>query len=137
MKDYLKKSLIVFAITAMVGCTIGNGRICGPQTPAAYCDEKAYQKLLHPKSYLEYWEKNGVKPSTRRDDSEACGAVDPRLQADPDGYPVFSNEDYQSMQHSGEDITITEKRLRAEWQRCMLDNGYIIQEEWMLLIDKH
>jgi hypothetical protein len=137
MKEYLKKSLILCAITTIVGCTIGNGRICGPQTPVAYCDEEAYQNLLHPKSYLEYWVKNGIKPSTRRDDSVDCGALDPSLQTDPDGYPVFSIEDYQSMQHRGEDITITEKRIRAEWQRCMLEKGYTISEEWMLLTDKY
>nr|CUV13268.1 protein of unknown function [Ralstonia solanacearum] len=41
------------AITLLSGCTIGNGHVCGPQTPALYCDREAYEKLMHPKPYIE------------------------------------------------------------------------------------
>ncbi|MED5509001.1 MAG: hypothetical protein VX841_01770 [Pseudomonadota bacterium] len=58
------------------------------------------------------------------------------LQDEPDRYPIFSQKDYQAQQRLGEEKFITEKRLRAEWQRCMLAKGYSVSEEWILLIDK-
>lgn len=89
-----------------------------------------------PKPYLEYWQKEGVDYIERRRDSEDCGATSPSLQDNPDGYPVFSQNDYHAMERPGEEKIITEKRLRAQWQRCMLAKGYSVSEEWMLLIDK-
>jgi hypothetical protein len=89
-----------------------------------------------PKPYLEYWQKEGVNYTERRRDSEDCGAISPSSRDKPDGYPVFSHNHYQAMERPGEEKIITEKRLRALWQRCMLAKGYSDSEEWMLLIDK-
>ena len=44
----------------MIACTIGNGQICGPQTPAAYCDKIAYERLKYPKPYGAHWIKDGM-----------------------------------------------------------------------------
>ena len=46
----LIKILILFCLSGLIGCTIGNGHICGPQTPQAYCDREAYERLIHPKA---------------------------------------------------------------------------------------
>ncbi|WP_156774546.1 hypothetical protein [Edwardsiella hoshinae] len=64
--------VIVLSIT-FSGCTIGNGRICGPQTPLAYCDRDAYQKLMHPTPSRDYWEKASVSIDDRRKDWVDCG----------------------------------------------------------------
>jgi len=48
----------VIGLSLLAGCTIGNGHICGPQTPLAYCDRDAYERLVHPRGLGEYWEKH-------------------------------------------------------------------------------
>lgn len=137
MKRQLKKCILLSVIIVLAGCAIGNGRICGPQTPTAYCNKEAYQKLVYPKSYLENWEREGGDSIERRRDSIECGAVDNSLQKDPDGYPVFSDEDLEAVRRAGEELIIAEKRLRADWQRCMINRGYTISEKWMLLTDDY
>jgi len=57
----------------LIGCTIGNGQICGPQTPAAYCDKVAYDRLKHPKPYGAHWIKENMTKESRRTDISACG----------------------------------------------------------------
>lgn len=90
-----------------------------------------------PKSYLELWEREGGDYIERRRDSIECGAVDNSLQKDPDGYPVFSDADLETVRRADEDLIIAEKRLRADWQRCMINKGYTISEKWMLLTDDY
>lgn len=136
MREYQKLCLLLIATFLSVGCSVGNGRLCGPQTPSAYCDQEAYLKLMYPKPYLQYWMKDGISPEARRSDSENCGAMASNLQDEPDRYPIFSQKDYQAQQRPAEEKFITEKRLIAEWQRCMLAKGYSVSEEWILLIDK-
>lgn len=60
-------------LLVLSGCTIGNGHICGPQTPAAYCDKDAYEKLMHPKPEGAHWIKEGMTRERRRDDYKECG----------------------------------------------------------------
>lgn len=110
--------LLLFISFILGACTVGNGRICGPQTPSAYCEEVAYQKLFHPKPYLHLWVKEGViQPQDRRDDSAKCG-----------GQPSDSNpmrvHNEESLQLSGETLWETRQRLAYQWQRCMLNKGY-------------
>jgi hypothetical protein len=73
--NYLKVwTGIVFA-SLLTACTIGNGRICGPSTPIAYCDRDAYQRLAHPKTYGEFWTKPGMTTESWRQDWMACGGM--------------------------------------------------------------
>lgn len=67
----------------LMACTIGNGRICGPQTPSAYCDKEAYQRLAHPKAYGEYWTKPDMTTESWRQDWVACGAARARIIRGP------------------------------------------------------
>lgn len=68
----MKKLWIPF-LCVLNGCTIGNGHICGPQTPAAYCDKDAYEKLMYPKPYGAHWVKEGMTLETRKHDFTECG----------------------------------------------------------------
>ncbi|WP_143277174.1 hypothetical protein [Bordetella genomosp. 1] len=60
-------------IVVLSGCAIGNGTICGPQTPLAYCDREAYQKLLYPTPTRDEWEKESANVDLRRKDWMDCG----------------------------------------------------------------
>ncbi len=121
-----KEKVIILAMAILLnGCGIGGHWMTGNpfSTP--------------PKSYLEYWQREGGDSHERRRASIECGAVDNSLQKDPDGYPVFSDEDIEAVRGSNEELIIAQKRLRADWQRCMINKGYTISEEWMLLTDDY
>ncbi len=72
MNNLIKVSTL-FCVSGLIGCTIGNGHICGPQTPQAYCDREAYERLMHPKGLGEYWQKPGMTVDSWRADWVACG----------------------------------------------------------------
>ena len=119
MKRLIKFLFAISMGIALAGCTFGNGRICGPQTPIAYCDHEAYEKLAHPTPYLQYWKKMGVTSSGRREDSISCGANDDHLDN-----VAFSEEKIAKARLSNEASIATYHRLRFDWQRCMIKKGY-------------
>lgn len=106
----------------LTACTIGNGQICGPQTPAAYCDKEAYERLKYPKPYGAHWIKEGMPKESRRKDIAACGAkgnesvnfLPYEIQA------VKQPEDFNDV--------MAEARLTKKWASCMRDKGYTYQE---------
>lgn len=75
MRCSLKLGIVLPFSLLFAACTIGNGRICGPQTPAVYCDREAYERLMHPKGYGEYWVKDGMTVENWRQDWVACGGM--------------------------------------------------------------
>jgi hypothetical protein len=109
--------ILIFSIISLSGCTIGNGRICGPQTPAAYCDAEAYQSLMYPKPYLQKWEKPGWTAEARMQSSADCGG----------GFsdrPSPSQKLIRETRQTGESEYNATVRLRHEWQRCMIKKGF-------------
>jgi len=116
--NLIKTSLFVLgASTALTGCTFGPNGICGPQTPAAYCDKEAYERLVHPKPYLDFFEKQGITVEERRHDSADCGGGN-------SDSPGFSQSRIKSVQKSEETEQQARSRLHHEWERCMLKKGY-------------
>ncbi|WP_247425012.1 hypothetical protein [Ralstonia pseudosolanacearum] len=109
---------MAIAIALLSGCTIGNGQICGPQTPAAYCDREAYEALIHPKPYIEKWEKPGTSSEMRGQASASCGG------GDSDRAPLFTTAQIRAEQGPGEKEIFSYYRLHDNWQRCMLKKGY-------------
>ncbi|NDB70601.1 MAG: hypothetical protein EB015_21860 [Methylocystaceae bacterium] len=109
------KYLFVFLLIS--GCTLGNGQICGPQTPAAYCDKEAYEKLAHPKPYGTRWIKENGPDEQRLLDIKECGG---------NGVDVeFTFEQYQSFRDPTDKSDIPAFfRLRTAWGRCMALKGY-------------
>lgn len=101
------------------GCTIGNGRICGPQTPAAYCDAKALKALLHPPPYLEAWAKPGASSEEKMTDWLACGGS-------ANGQFVPS-EEMKKVWRRPEDTSSVPSYHRADYQfqRCLLGKGFV------------
>jgi hypothetical protein len=95
-------------------CTIGNGRICGFQTPAADCDKEAEQALLHPKPFVELWSKPDMTPELRMEDWIACGGM-------KDG---DFGVDTRSQMLPGEDYGTAKNRLEVIFQRCLISKGY-------------
>jgi hypothetical protein len=73
MRLLTKRCLVLVFGIQLTGCVIGNGTICGPQTPRAYCDREAYERLTHPKTYSEFFTKAGMTKEGWRADWMACG----------------------------------------------------------------
>ena len=115
MNNYLFAISISFALSA---CTVGNGMICGPQTPAAYCDKEAYQSLMHPKRYIEHWEKSDMTTDGRMQDWIDCGG---RSNGNFSPYHAQVIEEKRS-DEKGTDASY--KRLSDKLQRCILKKGY-------------
>lgn len=97
----------------LAACTIGNGRICGPQTPAVYCDREAYERLMHPKGYGEYWVKEGMTKHGWQQDWLACGGM-----ADG-GY-----SDDAPSGSSNAVMTAANKKKINDLKICMSSKGY-------------
>ncbi len=115
------------AAVALSGCTIGNGNICGPQTPRAYCDKEAYQRLMYPAPHGVKWIKEGMTRESRRSDSWACGAANTIYAADR---VVFPEEDIQSARRpEDKDDFPALRRLTQQWRACMQSKGYTPLQE--------
>lgn len=108
-------------------CTFGNGHICGPQTPQAYCDKEAYEKLMYPKPYGAHWIKEGMTKEQRREDSWACGAARTAYAADK---PVFDRDQLEK-ERLPEDKNDygPDGRLTDRWSSCMQSKGYVFLKE--------
>ncbi|UXW31806.1 hypothetical protein IXO644_002740 [Xanthomonas oryzae pv. oryzae] len=65
--------VLIFLLAQLTGCIIGNGTICGPQTPMAMCDKKAYKALYYPTSPRDEWNKIDVNKMQLNVDWIACG----------------------------------------------------------------
>lgn len=80
--------------------------------------DETYQRLMHPKPYIEYWEKAEGSDSERKRDSTECGG------GDSDYAPSFSTKKIQAAKRAGETDDETRTRLEAEWRNCMGMKGY-------------
>jgi hypothetical protein len=114
----MKKFGLTVVVIFLMGCTIGNGHICGPQTPVAYCDKEAYEKLMHPKPYGAHWIKEGMTRESRSADWLQCGGA----TGLNDGYErksgLTTNEYFDG-------LDFQRKRIRS----CMDGKGYLWIEQ--------
>lgn len=118
MKYRMKLWFAMCMSLTVTACTIGNGHICGPQTPIAYCDSEAYQKLMHPKPYLHYWEKSEMTSKGRRQDWMDCGGFN-------DGsFSPYIGRLKEEMRPEEKDHSAAHLRLENDLQRCMIKKGY-------------
>jgi len=117
MKVLIRSLFVLCLGLLLTACSIGNGRICGPQTPKVNCDKEALQKLQHPTPYLQKWKKVGVTPEMRREDAFNCGGK--RSDTHPD--QVDNDEE---LMLPNENIFDTRKRLLEMWKACMSDKEY-------------
>jgi len=117
MKFSIRLCGIAVLSMSLMACTIGNGRICGPQTPRAYCDKEAYQKLLHPKAYGEYWVKTGMTKESWREDWVGCGGY-----KDGDFSPHV--RDINTLVEQGLSQSEAREKLKDSLKSCMQSRGY-------------
>jgi hypothetical protein len=123
----MKKYALMVVVFLFAGCTIGNGHICGPQTPTAYCNKEAYEKLMHPKPYGAHWIKEGMTQESRRNDSWSCGAAKTIHAAD---YVVFSEAQKISTRiPTDKDDYGPDERLTVQWNTCMKSKGYVYLDQ--------
>lgn len=118
----IKQLFMIYASCLLTACTLGNGRICGPQTPAAHCDKVAYERLKYPKPFGAHFIKEGMTKESRLDDTVACGSG--RTE-----YVLFSDEKIQAAKQP-EDINDfkAKERLNKHWVNCMRAKGYVYLE---------
>ncbi len=103
--------LLLLMPIGLTGCLIGNGHICGPQTPMAYCNKEAYQKLVHPTPLREKWQHASRSQVEQQRDWIACGGMD------NGGYAgVSGSTGAETARLSGEKFD--------QIQRCMMSKGY-------------
>jgi hypothetical protein len=125
----MKKFGLTVVVIFLMGCTIGNGHICGPQTPVAYCDKEAYEKLMHPKPYGAHWIKEGMTREMRLQDLESCGNskslnpgfTDAMIRAETLPNDVVSPRSYNK---DLIDNPQAEARLGKKRMLCMQSKGY-------------
>ncbi len=115
----LIKVLILFCLSGLIGCTIGNGHICGPQTPQAYCDREAYERLMHPKTIGMYWEKPLMTADSWRADWVDCGGR-PNGSYSPDKPDGPGDAAFHAAY---------KKKANHLWS-CMNAKGYHFTEQW-------
>ena len=98
----------------LCGCTIGNGRICGPQTPRLYCDHDAYQRLMKTLPHSDRWERAGTTTEDRRIDWVECGGnQNGNYSSGPDDPSKTTKEN----------IDASREKLRRIGE-CMQSRGY-------------
>ena len=113
MKILIKTVILMLMGMVLAACTFGNGMICGPQTPAAYCDREAYERLTKPRTYGQYWTKPNMTTESWRVDWVACGGM--------------QNGNYSSDAPSGSTSAVlraSENTKRAKLDACMQSKGY-------------
>lgn len=118
MNPWTNRMLNLIVCSALSACTIGNGMICGPQTPIAYCDREAYEKLIHPKPYVEFWDKVGASADQRSLDWVACGGA-----SNGDFSPAIGRVK-EEMRPEEHDFNAAHKRLQERLKHCMREKGY-------------
>ena len=109
---HLTKMVFLLLPFGLTGCLIGNGRICGPQTPTAYCHKNAYDALMNPVQLRDKWTKAGADVELRSVDWQACGGL-PGGGISPDRRGATGLEAAE----------LSKEKLYAA-QRCMMSKGY-------------
>lgn len=115
----IKQLFTICASCLLTACTLGNGRICGPQTPAAHCDKEAYERLKHPKPFGAHFIKEGMTKESRREDIEACGAKG------NESVNFLPHEIQAAKQPEDPNDIKAMGRLTKKWAECMRSKGYV------------
>ncbi|MCG9060159.1 hypothetical protein LH452_14820 [Laribacter hongkongensis] len=100
--------------TLLASCTIGNGRICGPQTPRANCNKEMLDALLHPPKAITFWNQQGVNEEQKMQDWLAC----------PGGTRNGGFGYDMTKQKPDETDAMTMRRLENNFYRCLIRKGY-------------
>ena len=77
-----------------------------------------YQRLAHPKPYIEFWEKTGVSEDQRSLDWVACGGA-----SNGDFSPAIGRVK-EEMRPDENDFNAAHKRLQEKLKHCMRGKGY-------------
>lgn len=111
------KKLLILSSGVLLPCSLLTG--CFTCLSSSCLGEEAYQELMHPKPYLQRWEKPAMTTEGRGQDSADCGGG-----SSSDHAPSFSQKELKTATRSGEKEHETYSRLHHDWQRCMIKKGY-------------
>lgn len=109
---------MLLASALLAGCSVGNGHVCGPQTPQAYCDPVAYERLLHPPPYASRWTKPGESSEGRMKDWVECGGHA------GGGFSPSINL-LLPLEAQGLSRLEAHQRLEGVARQCMFQRGYV------------
>lgn len=112
MKRGIKLCFIICINILLTACVIGNGHICGPQTPVIYCDKEALEASNHPLSPLDYWNNKGVTTEEKLEDWMEC-----------DGREDGNFTPSKRLAEEKDDFSAS-RRMYYKIQRCMLKKSY-------------
>jgi len=107
----MRSAAAALAVTLLPGCMIGNGHICGPQTPMAHCNKAAYQRLANPPSLMEEWQHPSKALQARQLDWVSCGGTE------KGSYAVVSGA-------TGAETAARSGEKFDQIQRCMMGKKY-------------
>ncbi|TQK06362.1 hypothetical protein FB599_2510 [Herbaspirillum sp. SJZ130] len=109
----MKKMLHIGAIVALCTSIAGCGLLCIGGTATCGLSDEATYRLLHPKTYGQYWEKPGVTKEEWQRDWMACGGGQ-------DGqYGVYKVPGMRDV-----DFDREYKKERERLDTCMQQKGY-------------
>ena len=106
----------LYAIVILQCCLLSGCFSC----LSSWClGEEAYERLMHPKGFGEYWEKPDTKSDIWRADWVKCGGM-------VDG----GHSTDEPPRSSTAVILAASKKKRLELGSCMRNKGYNITREW-------
>lgn len=108
------RSIFILIILQISGCVIGNGRICGPQTPFVLCDKEAEKALYHPTPLRDYWSNTEIQTGDLKKAWLECGGDERGSYIDVQRAPNESNSDFSAR---GREVFYS-------LQRCMMMKNY-------------
>ncbi|MCS3809783.1 hypothetical protein FHY19_002843 [Xanthomonas arboricola] len=108
------RSIFILIILQVSGCVIGNGRICGPQTPLVLCDKEAEKALYHPTPLRDYWRNTETQSGSLNRAWIECGG---------DGSGSYVNNQRRPGE-SMADLSMRDRNLFYNIQRCMMMKNY-------------
>ncbi|UNE62683.1 hypothetical protein [Xanthomonas oryzae] len=119
----MMRNVFLIGLTMQLsGCIIGNGTICGPQTPMAMCDKKAYKALYHPAPLRDEWRKDGKSADQLNEDWLGCGGLNNGSYNNSIALSRLSGE--KTMDYAARYAAKAKEKFN-EGQLCMLNKGYI------------
>lgn len=103
---------LLMTAAVLTGCTAVNGRLCGPQTPRAYCDNSTHDALANPPSQRDSWAAGKAEAGQLGAAWVACGGM------------ANGNVGINQQGGDGRETVQRLTRKNDDVQRCMMEKGY-------------
>ena len=114
MKNFSHCNIVLLLCTLVSGCEL----LCQAGTGTCGLSREQAERLLHPKPFIEYWDKPGMTVEGRRQNWMECGGLS-------DGSFSPSERILEAEKtRLGVTMSIAHFRLESDFQRCIISKGY-------------